>query len=182
MMASYFLENLAHKVRRGQAGVIRSGRRAGGRAYGYRPVPGRPGEMTIVEEQAETVRRICRDYARGRSPRSIAGAINREGIAPPRGSSWNASTITGSRQRGSGILGNVLHRGRLIWNRVRMVKDPDTGRRVSRVNPESEWQNHEVLRSRSLTTIPDPQAPHFRIPDSRWRGCFWLGRSRSYSP
>jgi site-specific DNA recombinase len=46
----------------------------------------------------------------------------------------------------AGILRNELYAGRLIWNRVRMVKDPDTGRRVSRSNPESEWHVSEVLR------------------------------------
>ena len=29
--------------------------------------------------------------------------------------------------------------GRLIWNRLRYLKDPSTGKRVSRLNPESEW-------------------------------------------
>ena len=144
MMASYFLENLAHKVRRGQAGVIRSGRHAGGRAYGYRPVAGKRGELTIVAEEAEVVRRIFADYAAGHSPRDIAGALNREGIPPPRGTVWNASTINGSRQRGNGILGNELYRGKLVWNRVGMIKDPETGRRLSRPNPPSEWQIADV--------------------------------------
>jgi site-specific DNA recombinase len=26
-----------------------------------------------------------------------------------------------------------------VWNRLRYVKDPDTGKRVSRQNPPSEW-------------------------------------------
>ena len=29
-----------------------------GRAYGYRAVPGRPGELEIIEEEASVVRRI----------------------------------------------------------------------------------------------------------------------------
>lgn len=32
-----------------------------------------------------------------------------------------------------------MYIGRLVWNRQRFVKDPDTGKRVSRPNPESEW-------------------------------------------
>src|SRR5690606_34905157 len=28
---------------------------------------------------------------------------------------------------------------RLIWNRLRYIKDPSTGKRVSRLNPESQW-------------------------------------------
>ena len=47
-------------------------------------------------------------------------------------------------QRGSGILNNELYAGRLVWNKVRMVKDPDTGRRISRPNAESEWQATDV--------------------------------------
>ncbi|MGO4264025.1 recombinase zinc beta ribbon domain-containing protein, partial [Lysobacter sp. TAB13] len=34
--------------------------------------------------------------------------------------------------------------GKLVWNRVRMVKDPSTGKRISRVNPESEWQEQDA--------------------------------------
>jgi site-specific DNA recombinase len=39
----------------------------------------------------------------------------------------------------NGILQNPLYSGKRVWNRVRMVKDPRTGRRVSRANPEKEW-------------------------------------------
>lgn len=63
---------------------------------------------------------------------------------PPRGTKWNASTINGNVQRGTGILQNELYGGRLVWNKVRMVKDPDTGRRVSRPNPKEEWQSSDV--------------------------------------
>lgn len=140
MLGSIFLADLAHKVRRGMSGVVNDGRHAGGRAYGYRPVKGEPGVLEIVEEEAEIVRRIFREYVSGKSPREIAAGLNRDGVTPPRGADWNASTINGNAKRGNGILQNPLYVGRLIWNRVRMVRDPDTGKRVSRVNPESEWQ------------------------------------------
>ena len=29
--------------------------------------------------------------------------------------------------------------GRIVWNRQRFIKDPDTGKRVSRPSPEEEW-------------------------------------------
>lgn len=32
----------------------------------------------------------------------------------------------------------LLYVGRLIWNRLRYIKNPDTRRRVSRLNPRSE--------------------------------------------
>ena len=52
--------------------------------------------------------------------------------------------VTCDRRRGTGMLNNELYLGRLIWNRLRYVKDPDTGKRVSRPNPESEWLIREV--------------------------------------
>lgn len=139
LVGALYLQDLAHKVRRGLAGRVRDGRSAGGRAYGYRPVPGKPGELQIMEEEAAIVRRIFAEYLRGRSPRAIAGQLNRDGVPPPRGECWNASTINGSLSRGTGILNCELYAGRIVWNKVRMLKDPETGRRVSRVNPKDEW-------------------------------------------
>lgn len=143
-MSALFLKGLAQKIRRGMAGVVREGRNAGGRAYGYRPVPGRVGELEIVDAEAETIRRIFTEYAEGRSPRVIAGCLNEEGILPPRGRFWTASTINGNRQRGHGILVNPLYAGRPVWNRVRMIKDPATGKRISRINPADEHQASEA--------------------------------------
>ena len=133
-------EDGAKKVRRGMAGVVRAGRHAGGKPYGYRPVSGRPGELEIVEEEAEIVRRIFTAYAAGRPPREIAGELNRERVPPPRGARWNASTINGNAQRGNGLIFNELYAGRIVWNKVRMVKNPDTGKRISRPNARDQWQ------------------------------------------
>ncbi|MCP4098286.1 MAG: recombinase family protein, partial [Planctomycetaceae bacterium] len=144
LLGSLFLTDLADKVRRGMDGVIRDGRHAGGRAFGYRPVPGRPGELEIVEEEAEIVRRIFSKYNIGKTPREIAAGLNRDNITPPRGRRWSASTINGNKSRHYGILINELYIGRLVWNRVRMIKNPDTGRRVSRPNPPEEWKRNEV--------------------------------------
>lgn len=149
LVGALYLQDLAHKVRRGMAGVVRDGRNAGGKAYGYAPVPGKPGELTIVEDEAEIVRRIFAEYAGGKSPRDIAGDLNHEKLPPPRGDYWRASTINGNTKRCNGILQNAIYDGRIVWNRVRMVKDPETGRRVSRPNPEAEWQAID--------------APHLRI-------------------
>jgi DNA invertase Pin-like site-specific DNA recombinase len=44
LMNSIFLDNLALHVRRGLAGVVRDGRHPGGKAYGYRPIAGHPGQ------------------------------------------------------------------------------------------------------------------------------------------
>ncbi len=144
LVGQLYREDNAHKVRRGQAGRVGKGLNAGGLTYGYEPVPGDPGKRMIVEAEAEVVRRIFRDYVDGRTPRDIAHDLNAERIAPPRGRAWNASTINGNMQRGNGILNNELYAGRLVWNKVRMVKDPDTGKRISRPNAESDWQATDV--------------------------------------
>jgi len=42
------------------------------------------------------------------------------------------------------VILNEIYAGVLVWNRVRMMKNPDTGRRISRLNPENEWKRVEV--------------------------------------
>jgi site-specific DNA recombinase len=133
-------EDGAKKVRRGMAGVVREGRHAGGRPYGYRTVPGQVGKLAIEEQEAEVIRRILSEYVNGRSPRAIAKDLNRENVPPPRGKLWNASTIKGNARRGNGLVFNELYVGRIIWNKIRMLKNPETGKRVSRPNVRSQWQ------------------------------------------
>jgi site-specific DNA recombinase len=144
LVGQLYREDNAHKVRRGLAGRVGQGLNAGGRAYGYAPVAGEKGKRTIVEVEAEIVRRIFDEYVAGRTPREIAHDLNNECILPPRGRSWNASTINGNMQRGTGIIQNELYAGRLVWNKVRMVKDPDTGKRLSRPNPKNDWQTVDM--------------------------------------
>ena len=151
LVGQLYREDNAHKIRRGQAGRVGKGLNAGGLTYGYAPVPGHPGKRVIVEDEAETVRRIFREYIAGRTPRDIAHDLNRDHVPAPRGRGWNASTINGNRRRGTGLLQNELYAGRLAWNKVRMVKDPDTGKRISRPNPKSEWQ---VTDTPDLAIIP----------------------------
>ena len=150
LTSEMFLDNLAVHTRRGMEGAIRNGRHAGGRAYGYMPVPGKPGELAIVDHEAETLRRIFAEYVAGKTPREIAAGLNRERIAPPRGRHWNASTINGNATRGSGIILNELYTGRIVWNKVSMVKDPATGRRVSRPNPKEKYRVAEAPRLRII--------------------------------
>ena len=78
------------------------------------------------------------------APRQIAARLNREAVPSPRGGQWNASTINGNRRRRNGILNNELYTGRITYNRQRFVKDPETGKRIARPNPEHEWVTREV--------------------------------------
>jgi site-specific DNA recombinase len=101
--------------------------------------------------EAAVVERMFREFVGGASPEQIAKRLNHEGIKGPSGSQWNPSTIHGNGQRGTGILNNELYVGRLIGNRLRYVKNPDTGRRVSRLNPRSEWITKEVPELRIIS-------------------------------
>lgn len=151
LIGQLYREDNAHKIRRGMSGRVRDGLSGGGRAYGYRAIEGKRGALAIDEAEAAIVRRIFEDYAAGKSPRAIAHELNAEKVTPPRGRAWNASTINGNTKRMNGILRNPLYCGRLVWNRVTMVKDPETGRRVSRPNPESAWQ---VSERADLAIVP----------------------------
>ena len=89
--------------------------------------------------------RIFREYVAGIAPKAIAKRLNHDGIAGPFGGTWSPGTIHGNAKRGTGILNNELYIGRLIWNRLRYVKNPDTGKRISRLNPNAEWITKEIL-------------------------------------
>jgi DNA invertase Pin-like site-specific DNA recombinase len=169
LVGALYLQDLANKVRRGMAGVVRDGRHAGGLAYGYRPVPGKPGELVIEPGEAEIVTEIFASYVAGAVPREIAGRLNARGVPPPRGRVWSAVAINGNKARGSGMILNPLYAGRIVWNRLRMMKNPDTGKRVSRPNPEAEWQFAE--------------AEHLRIVDqATWEAAQAIKASRTTAP
>ena len=161
-MNALFLKDLAHKTRRGLEGRIRQGKSGGGLCFGYDVVhktdaagEAQRGERRINEAEAAIVGRIFQEFAQGRSPRAIAQSLNKEGMPGPAGRSWGPSTIYGNWQRGTGILNNELYIGRLVWNRQHFIKDPNTGKRQARLNPESKWIIEEV--------------PHLRIvEDALW--------------
>jgi site-specific DNA recombinase len=102
------------------------------------------GERKINEAEAVIVRRIFREFAAGKSPRAIATDLNRDGILGPFGRAWGDTTIRGHVCRGNGVVNNELYAGVLVWNRQRFIKDPNTGKRVSRLNPEAKWIRTEV--------------------------------------
>ncbi|MEO0522512.1 MAG: recombinase family protein [Pseudomonadota bacterium] len=116
----YRKDNLL-KIRRGMTARAKEGRSPGGVAYGYEPVQGHAGARRVVEAEADVVRWVFCEYLASKPPRDTVHGLNVDGI-----------------------LQNPLYDGREVWNRVRMVKDPDTGRRVSRPNRPEEWVVAEV--------------------------------------
>ncbi|MDU6746233.1 MAG: recombinase family protein [Bradyrhizobium sp.] len=157
-MNALFLKDLALKTHRGLRGRVEKGKAGGGLCYGYNVMKGLDangepirGDREIILEEARIVRRIFRAFAAGKSPKAIAVELNKDGIPGPLGRAWGDTSIRGHVSRGTGILNNELYAGVLVWNRQRFVKDPATGKRVSRPNPESQWIRTEV--------------PHLRIVD-----------------
>ena len=149
-MNALFLKDLAEKTHRGLRGRIEAGKSGGGLCYRYRVVRSLSGstlvngDRQIEHAEAAIVMRVFREFVSGVSPKEMAKRLNREGVSGPGGGKWSPSTIHGHHARGTGILNNELYLGRLVWNRLRYVKDPDTGRRVSRPNPRSQWVTVEV--------------------------------------
>lgn len=157
-MNALFLKDLAMKTHRGLRGRVEKGKAGGGLCYGYKVVKkfdanGEPlrGDREIIPEEAKIIRRIFQEFASGKSPKAIAVDLNREGVPGPHGRAWGGTSIRGHQTRGTGIVNNELYTGVLVWNRLRYIKDPSTGKRVSRINPESAWIRTEV--------------PHLRIVD-----------------
>ncbi len=167
-MSALFLKDLAQKTKRGQMGRVKAGRIPGGKSYGYDVVPAGEdrGRRVINEREAAVVRRIYTEYTQGRGTLAIVKSLNQEGIPGPTGKPWNLSTVVGSPKRRNGLLNNELYNGVIVYNRQRFMKDPATGKRVSRPNPESEWVRQD--------------APELRIVDEDvWQAAQQLRESRS---
>ncbi len=152
-MNALFLKDLAKKTHRGLRGRVEKGKSGGGLCYGYDVVrrfssegEAVHGERNINSVEAEVVRQVFRQFANGLSPQAIARRLNEAGIPAPTGTLWTSTTIRGHAKRGTGLLNNELYIGKLVWNRLRYLKNPQTGKRVSRINPQSEW---------IVTDVPD---------------------------
>ncbi len=157
MIDEQYIAGVADKVHRGQEGRMLKGLQPGGRCYGYRNVPiedptnlgkyGRPVvlgvRLEIDDEQAAVVRSIFEMHASGMGLSAIAKKLNAEGVQSPqlaRGRqqrSWCASSI-------HEMLRNERYRGWHVWNRTKKERNPETGRKVSRPRPQSEWKRVEV--------------------------------------
>ena len=188
-----------HKIQAGMSGIMgeafremirgrtysalesraRAKRPTGGKCYGYRSVasnPDIPDSERIIEidpEQAEVVRGIFSRYIEGASYRAIATELNKEGVPSP-GSSWKRVKRRSRGWMGSGIraiLLNVRYTGLIRWNMSEWVKDPDSGKRIRRERPRSEWLEYhdEVLRIISDETYEKAQqrARDAGNPDAR---------------
>jgi site-specific DNA recombinase len=158
-----YLEGLRDKTFRGVEQLAINGLHTGGRVFGYRHVPiesatkqdsyGRPAiegvRLHVDENQAATVRRIFERYAGGDSMKRIAIELNRDGILSPqpregRPQSWAQSSVRH-------ILLNERYRGVVLWGKTKKIRSPETGKRVYRRKPESDWRRREIPEQRIVS-------------------------------
>ena len=160
MMNAMHIEQLAHRVKRGQAGSIRQGKSAGSVAYGYKIKylndQGLPekGLREIRPEHAKIVQRIYNEFCSGKKVYEIVASLNKEDIPSPRGGKWTISTVIGHRGHSNGILQNAIYIGQIVWNRHNRTKHPITGVRHMRQNPKDTWIYHTC---EGLRIISDEQ-------------------------
>jgi site-specific DNA recombinase len=175
MMDEQFLVGLADKVHRGQEGRVLKGLNPGGKCFGYVNVPiedptrhGKYGRaavagvrLEIEPTQAEVVCRIFRMCAEGFGLGQIARTLNTEGVQapqPPRTRAMRAWCPSSIRE----MLRNERYRGVQVWNRTVKVRNPETGRKVSKQRPPEEWKRVEVPEWR-IVSEELWQAAHTRI-------------------
>ena len=158
LMGELYLKSLAEKTRRGIEGRVLAGKSGGGCSFGYDVVAGKTtdgeaitGDRKINKAEGETILEIFRRYAAGEGPRAIARALNDRSLPGPYGRLWGDTTIRGHTKKGTGILNNTLYIGQQTWGRQRYIKDPSTGRRVSRLTQRGRSSSRKCPIYASLT-------------------------------
>lgn len=148
---SEYIKGLSKKTFRGLEGRVLQHLHHGGRVFGFRSVPiedksrrdqyGRPlfvgARLQVAPEQAKIVRKIFTLYADGLSIKATTKALNREHVESPRPRpgrehSWAPSSV-------KNILENRRYIGVVTYGRTKKIRNPTTGKRIYRHNPESEW-------------------------------------------
>jgi site-specific DNA recombinase len=123
----------------------------GGNIFGYRSAPiedstrrdqyGRPlitgAKLQVDPEEAKIIRKLFHLYADGLSIKSVTKELNREQVRSPRPrpgreQSWAPSSVRH-------VLQNERYRSVVTYGRTKKIRNPQTGKRIYRRRPESEW-------------------------------------------
>jgi site-specific DNA recombinase len=164
LVDSLYLEELGKKTYRGVEQLALNGLHTGGRVFGYHRIPiessterdshGRPVisgvKLAVDPNQAATVQRIFERYAAGDSLKRIAIDLNDDGILSPQpqkgrvSRSWCPSSVRH-------ILHNERYRGVVIWGKTYKIRSQETGKRVYRRNPPSEWRRRDTPEQRIVS-------------------------------
>jgi site-specific DNA recombinase len=162
-------KEIGRRVRNKMELLAKSGRPAGGRAYGYTPASqSGTGQIEINEPQAETIRRIFERRAAGWSGKRIAQELNAQMIPAP-GAAWKRNNsarspkrtdgewvrtaIIGDVRRGTGILNNPVYKGDVVWGRSRWIRSPRDSaiRRCEVVEDADDLVTHHIERLRIVS-------------------------------
>ena len=153
LIDAVYWRELGQKTHRGMHGLVLRGRHTGGRCFGYSSVklPDGSAQLRVNPTEGEIINRIYRLYAEsGFSMKRIAHTLNAEGVTAPQpqkgrfSRSWCVSSVRH-------ILLNNRYTGKAIWNTRRKVRVPETGKRVFRPRPQSEWVTAEVPHLRIVS-------------------------------
>ena len=136
--------NRIHTIR-GIEAAIAKGYMPGGACYGYKlkkdgecstDADGRvrsEGTLAlIIEEEAQVIQRIFKDFASGVSISKIVQALNTEQIPSYHGQGWSESTI-------SKLLKRQIYIGKLIWGKASNRYDNFKEKALRKVNDPSKW-------------------------------------------
>jgi site-specific DNA recombinase len=103
-----------------------------------------------TRRSAATVRRIFERYTAGHSLKRIAIDLNDERILSPQpqkgrvARSWCPSSVRH-------ILHNERYRGLVTWGKTCKVRSHETGKRIYRRTPKSEWRRKEIPAQRIIS-------------------------------
>jgi site-specific DNA recombinase len=144
-----FLQFVKTETHRGLEGRALAGFWTGGRVYGYAlrkeenpPDPEHPRTVPVIDEsEAQIIRQIFQEYARGEGLGAITARLNDAGVrAPydgiyskPGGKGWGQSTVRA-------ILRNERYIGRWTWNKRKYIRPPNSRHRRAIDRPASEWR------------------------------------------
>ena len=109
-------ENVKWAIRKAfQKGIGNTKRRT----FGYHWVEG---TMTVIQEEAEIVERISRDFLAGESQTKIAGKLTREGVTSVNGNPISVSAV-------GNILRNITYTGNTLLQKT-FIRDPISRKKV----------------------------------------------------
>lgn len=145
--AQQFRESIRKSTRAAMRRKAEAGHVVGCRVYGYDNVRGEDKVVRrrINDAEADEVRWIYARYAAGDTPRAIAKALNRRGVAPPRRrghvAGWAVSTVRA-------ILSRPLYRGVYVYGKKSNAYGRELGRQSGRergqvVRAEETWSRVE---------------------------------------
>lgn len=132
--AKYERIKIAERTGRGKANRIASGKYPSGRdsPFGYEFGDAKKTFLVINEEEAETVRFVFTNIARGESLRGIAKSLNARGIYTGRGNKWEAKTV-------KLLVEHCVYKGEVYAKKTSYKPNRLTGKTDAKKRDKSEW-------------------------------------------